>query len=97
MFECAILKHGQVEAAAVPRNELWAVLFYPLEESLHDLALRKIRTEAEYPKSLGASQERGDHDHAVLRERQEIRIARLDLLEVHDLGHGLVVEIAELE
>src|SRR5690606_7668264 len=39
----AIVQHGQVEAAAVPRDELGQIVVEPVEEALHELLLGRRR------------------------------------------------------
>jgi hypothetical protein len=82
MAHGAIVQHGQVEAAAVPADQLRHVLLDAAEEGLDDLSLlahagRLAVDEAVDAQALGIAENAGDHEHALQVMRHEIALARL--------------------
>jgi len=87
----AIIQHGQVKAAAVPRHELRRVLVDQIEKAANELGLGVIRrADRSDPEAGGIAQRARDRDHALILEREKIG-SRLRPSFLHDpVEHGAI-------
>src|SRR5690606_5901130 len=93
MPQRAIVQHRQIETRPIPRDQLRTIAFDAVEESPYDLPLVELfRRETEYVQAVAATHDHGDHEHLVLWQRQEIRLACLLLLEGHNASDVVRVE-----
>src|SRR5690606_24808602 len=96
VLHAAVMQHRQIEAAAVPRDELGRRALEAVEEAPEDLLLGlAFRAEAEDMHVARRLEHRRYRDDPMHRQRQEIALARLLLLEMHDSRNVGVVEVRQ--
>ncbi len=67
------MQDRQIEAAAVPGDEIGCVLFDAVKEPLHEFRLvRRLFAETPDAKRIAAAKCRRDGDHAMQMQRQEV-------------------------
>src|ERR1700719_1923801 len=95
--QAAIVQHRQIEARAVPGNQVRRVLFQAVEEALDQVFLRRVLvSQAPHPERFpGAHDHRDCHD-ALLLMRQEFAAGFLPALGEHDLRDVLIGQIAQI-
>ncbi len=95
MDQAAVVQHRQVEAAAVPGDELRREFLDAVEEALDDLALPRFGLgQRAHQELLGVAQHVGDDHHALQVQRQEIAAVPGALLLEGELGDLAVGQFA---
>src|SRR5690606_24867553 len=91
------MKHGQVEAAAVPGHKVRRVAFETVVEPADQLGLARVAiAKAPDVERIPGTQGNGDGDHAMLVERQELAAGGLLPDRRHRGGDILVAQAVEV-
>src|SRR3984885_3799126 len=94
--ETPIVQHRQVEAGAVPGNQVRRELVQAVEEALDQVLLgRRLVAETPHLQRISGAHHHRDRDDAMLFVRQELASGFLAALGEHDLRHLLVRQVMQ--
>ena len=96
VFECAVVQHGQVKAAPIPRHQSRRIAIDALEKPSDQLAFARFEiTQTPNLQGVTTTQNARDRHDAMLLVRQKLATAMLARMRKHGFGNLTIREPLE--